>query len=338
MALVDIIVPVYNTKIDLVNRCINSILKQSMHDFTLIIIDDGSKLDIACALDEIAKIDNRINVFHTTNAGVSAARNYGVKNGDSDTIAFVDADDQVTPWFLEDALAIKNKYKLDFIIGGNVFEGNDPIQLNNPVKIIGDTEIDSVIKTMISSNLKEFEAGGYIGRGPWARVISREIAEKCSFDEELRNSEDICWNIDIVRSSKRIGITNRIWYIYSLQPISATRTFNPNLMNYIENGLSGIEKRIDVNNPIQFDSYLNRIKDAIHTLSTVYINGLDQHSRDSFIKHLYTTAPWIYLTQPLGRKTSTMKMRFISILYILHLIVPYYKFKELIHSYIGKVT
>ncbi len=73
-SLVSIIVPVYNAE-KYLNRCIDSILSQTMPDFELLLIDDGSKDESGCICDEYAEEDARVKVFHKPNGGVSSARN-----------------------------------------------------------------------------------------------------------------------------------------------------------------------------------------------------------------------------------------------------------------------
>ncbi|HDS85226.1 MAG TPA: glycosyltransferase family 2 protein [Phycisphaerales bacterium] len=106
MSTVDIIVPLYN-KQGTVARTIESILSQTHTDWRLIVVDDGST-------DEGAKVvqsfdDSRINLLRQDNRGPGAARNTGINAATADLIAFLDADDQWYPWYLENAVrAIEN--------------------------------------------------------------------------------------------------------------------------------------------------------------------------------------------------------------------------------------
>lgn len=69
---ISIIVPVYNVE-NYLQRCIDSILTQSFTDFELLLIDDGSKDKSGDICDEYAHKDDRVNVFHKENGGVSSA-------------------------------------------------------------------------------------------------------------------------------------------------------------------------------------------------------------------------------------------------------------------------
>lgn len=67
------IVPVYKVE-KYLNRCIDSILKQTFTDFELMLVDDGSPDDCSAICDEYAKKDARIKVAHQENCGLSAAK------------------------------------------------------------------------------------------------------------------------------------------------------------------------------------------------------------------------------------------------------------------------
>ena len=94
--LLSIITPVYNVEAYL-DRCVQSVLSQSYHDIELILIDDGSTDGSAGLCDEWAAKDSRIVVVHQKNAGVSAARNAGLKIAQGDYLTFVDPDDFLAP-------------------------------------------------------------------------------------------------------------------------------------------------------------------------------------------------------------------------------------------------
>lgn len=76
--LISIIVPVYNTPIEYLDECLDSLKNQTYKNIEIILVDDGSNNQIANYLDCIS--DKNIIVLHKENGGVSSARNYGVKN------------------------------------------------------------------------------------------------------------------------------------------------------------------------------------------------------------------------------------------------------------------
>lgn len=94
--LVSIVVPIYNVETYL-ERCIQSILEQSYKNLQIILVDDGSTDESGHIADIWHKKDQRILVIHQANAGLSAARNSGIKQAKGDFILFVDSDDWIHP-------------------------------------------------------------------------------------------------------------------------------------------------------------------------------------------------------------------------------------------------
>ena len=92
--LVSIIVPVYNSA-QYLRKCIDSILAQSYTEFELLLINDGSEDHSGLICDDYAQSDNRIQVFHQENAGVSAARNLGLEKHTGEHFLFIDSDDYI---------------------------------------------------------------------------------------------------------------------------------------------------------------------------------------------------------------------------------------------------
>ncbi|MDT8390962.1 MAG: glycosyltransferase family A protein [Lentisphaeria bacterium] len=101
--LVSAVIPLFNKK-DFVKRAIESVLEQTLTDFELIVVDDGSTDGSAEAVSGIQ--DPRITLLKQHNAGVSVARNTGVAKCKGKYVAFLDADDQWRSTFLERTLAV----------------------------------------------------------------------------------------------------------------------------------------------------------------------------------------------------------------------------------------
>ena len=107
MPLFSVVIPLYN-KEPYIQRTVNSVLAQKVQDFEIIVVDDGST-DSGVEVVTNFK-DQRIRVIKQKNAGVSAARNNGIEEAKADLIAFLDADDEWAPSFLEIVLRLREKY------------------------------------------------------------------------------------------------------------------------------------------------------------------------------------------------------------------------------------
>lgn len=90
--MISVIVPVFNIQ-DYIGNCIESIITQSYPDLEIILVDDGSTDRSGNICNEYMKADERIQVIHQTNKGLSAARNSGLDAAKGEYICFVDGDD-----------------------------------------------------------------------------------------------------------------------------------------------------------------------------------------------------------------------------------------------------
>ena len=92
---VSIIIPVYNVE-SYLTRCIESIVNQTYTTLQIILVDDGSTDKSGSICDNYARLDQRIEVIHKKNGGLSEARNEGLIHAKGDYIIFVDSDDYVS--------------------------------------------------------------------------------------------------------------------------------------------------------------------------------------------------------------------------------------------------
>ena len=181
LPLVSIIVPVYNAE-KYLSRCVESILKQENSNFELLLVDDGS-IDKSLEICRFYyKQDKRVNVIqHEHNRGVSEARNTGLSVAKGKWIAFVDADDSVTPDWLSGCIGYDNNSDLI----------THPVRLITPNKwqkemcynIVGKTIEENIL------NLYRNHLLGFI----WSMFFNRDTIEKHNirFDKRLQSGEDL---------------------------------------------------------------------------------------------------------------------------------------------------
>ncbi|MDU2673331.1 MAG: glycosyltransferase [Clostridium sp.] len=104
---VSIIVPIYNAE-KYMEKCIDSILNQTLNDIEVILVNDGSSDNSATIADNYAKNDLRVRVIHQRNSGPSVARNNGIKLATGKYIGFVDSDDYIENTMYERLFNIAN--------------------------------------------------------------------------------------------------------------------------------------------------------------------------------------------------------------------------------------
>lgn len=110
-----VIIPLYN-KENSILRAINSVLAQTEEDFELIIVNDGSTDKSAAIVQRLAK-NKKIRLIMQENTGVSAARNRGVAEANSELVAFLDADDEWLPQFLQTILELRAQFPEGGVFG-----------------------------------------------------------------------------------------------------------------------------------------------------------------------------------------------------------------------------
>ena len=110
-----IIIPVYNSE-DYLSECIESVLRQTFQDFEIILINDGSSDRSGEICENYTKIDPRIRVYHQINAGVSTARNLGLRSATGEWTLFLDSDDRINCHTLNYIYkVIQSNGRVDFI-------------------------------------------------------------------------------------------------------------------------------------------------------------------------------------------------------------------------------
>lgn len=214
-----IVIPVYNTAPYLA-ECLDSVLSQTIADFEVLAIDDGSTDPSAQILDEYATKDARIHVTHIPNRGVSAARNLGIEQAKGEYLCFVDADDVITPNYLE-ALHAAMGEEADSAMGG--------FQILKEGKLGIYVMSDKCKTETFEENLAEF----YDYQQPqwqhflWNRMFRTSVIR----EKHLRFNEDIYYKEDglfvvqyLCASNGQVGCSDHILYYYRVNPSGAMST------------------------------------------------------------------------------------------------------------------
>lgn len=205
MPLISVVVPVYNTN-KYIRRCIDSILSQSFSDFELIVVDDGSPDNCGEICDQYSEKDKRVRVLHQDNAGVSAARNNGVKIAKGDYITFIDSDDWVDQNFLQRMYS--------------VCESNNAQMCICKLKMLDNERSDQteINPTEIMSGREAIEKHGYIMdyrfRGPYVKLIKRDIVLAHPFPLGRKYGEDAACVYLWMWDCNTIAELDEVYYYY----------------------------------------------------------------------------------------------------------------------------
>lgn len=222
---VSVIVPVYNVA-KYLEKCILSLVNQSLKDLEIICVDDGSTDGCSAILDRLATSDKRIRVVHKCNAGVSAARNDAIKLARGDLISFVDSDDWVEPNLYQDVCAIADKMHADIVVfGGDVFSEttNTNNYLNDAFAFFKDN-LNVKSATYVGNSVRALMDAK--GSWPliWNKIYKRELVLSTGgFDTTLALGEDEAFLFSIYPRAERIVYTDKKYYHYLRnRPNSAT--------------------------------------------------------------------------------------------------------------------
>ena len=112
MVKVSIITPCYNAA-PYITRTINSVQNQTISDWEMIIVDDGSIDNSADIVKDFASKDARIKLLQKENGGSASARNMGLSIAQGEYIQFLDADDTIEPSKLERQTILMDQHNLD---------------------------------------------------------------------------------------------------------------------------------------------------------------------------------------------------------------------------------
>lgn len=176
MQMISIVIPLYNKEL-YIKRALTSIFSQTVDDYEIIVVDDGSTDNGPELVTQIN--DPRVRLIHQKNAGVSAARNRGIDDAKGDLIAFLDADDEWKPEFLDTISNLRNKFpdaglyacayctflpggKIEDHQEGDVHSGSQEKILHNYFKSANNGEAALHISGVVVPKCIAEEVGGFL--------------------------------------------------------------------------------------------------------------------------------------------------------------------------------
>ena len=217
---VSVIVPCYNAGAYL-EPCLRSVLAQTMGDLELLVIDDGSTDGSLSVVQEIARGDARMRVFHQENRGVCAARNRGLDAARGEYVTFVDGDDLLPPDALERMLALAPGADM-VVCAHETFDAQGNTQLVIPETRWMDRQGEAR-RRAAALRLIEGDSVLNIMCGKLHRRALLE-REQLRLDEHLKIAEDALFNLEAVLCGRGIAYLPEAAYRYRMHSASATHT------------------------------------------------------------------------------------------------------------------
>lgn len=248
--LISIIVPVYKVE-KYLEKCVNSILKQTYTNLEIILVDDGSPDKCGQLCDELAKTDDRIKVFHKENGGLSDARNYGVERANGEYIGFVDSDDYIHECMYEEL------YKAIKKSGTSIAECGVTRVYKNTLRPHYEGE-DYFLVLDREGYLKEYLENKRLYGSAWCKLIHRDLAKKIKFPTG-KIYEDAFYTLELLKTVDKYTLISGNYYYYYIRENSiTTRSFSSKDMDYIEI-MNEIEDYTLANFPIFKEQLLVRL-------------------------------------------------------------------------------
>lgn len=210
--ILSIIIPVYNTELYL-ERCIDSIIQQSLSSIEIIIINDCSKGDTDIVIEKYLT-DKRIQYFKfEKNKGLSAVRNFGIKKAQGEYITFCDSDDWVDIYLYENMYNSLERTKADIAICGTKKEF--PSGEGSVIK--ADFEKEILLKNDIAFKIMTFQYPFGITITPSAtnKMIRKSLIDKYSVKFlEGAYYEDFFYSFQIIIHANNIVCIPKYYYHY----------------------------------------------------------------------------------------------------------------------------
>lgn len=230
--LISIIIPCYNCE-NFIQKTIESLNQQTIKDFEVIIINDGSTDNSLLKIKKLlsnSKLD--YNILNQNNAGVSIARNIGIEKAKGKYIYFLDSDDYIESNWCEKLDSIINSYDLDMIFFNyNVIIGEK--------RKVNTNLYDDYYKVKDSSNVIKEVLSKKFNYHICATIIKKEIIinNLLTFTPNSKYGEDHEFLIKALSKSKNVMIIPDSLFNYCIRTSSATGSFTKGRLDSIYSAL-----------------------------------------------------------------------------------------------------
>lgn len=228
-----VIVPIYNG-VSYIDGLIQMFCEQEFENFEVIFIDDGSEDD---TLEKCCLYENKfqwIRVIHSSNMGVSHARNMGIEAAKGEWLHFMDADDRIERGTYRDFREFLKKNPSEILICGCIrkkLESEEQVYCG-PSKnsVLSEKQYKSIFENLTMET--RYWLLDYI----WNKWYKKEIIENLHlrFDEELCLGEDFEFNTQYYSVIGTMGLIAKPYYTYLLKNTGLSRRFHPEIWNIRE--------------------------------------------------------------------------------------------------------
>lgn len=220
MELITVIVPIYKVE-EYLDKCILSIINQTYRNLEIILIDDGSPDKCGEICDKYKKQDNRIQVIHKQNEGISVARNIGIDLSKGEYLFFVDSDDYLHENMIEILYKNIKMYDADISMCDYIRVKNYNINmLDKEENIIVYSNIEALEK--LYKDTFTFHEDYSLFIAPWNKLYKKAIFDEIRYPIG-KVYEDGATIYKVLFEAKKIVYSNLKLYYYYQRPGSISR-------------------------------------------------------------------------------------------------------------------
>jgi len=300
---ISIIVPVYNVEAYL-ERCVESILKQTYTNLEILLVNDGSTDKSGELCDKLALRDHRIRVIHKENGGLSDARNRGIDEASSNLIGFIDSDDYIDEDMYETLYRQMVASKADLSMCGH-YDVYHQIPEKQVAKIkTWELMPEEAIKMVMEAKILSVTAVN--------KLYKKALFEQLRF-RIGKIAEDAFIMVDLIHQCSKIVATNEKKYYYVHRENSiTTQKFSLKFLNVIE-AYEQNAKIISENYPDLYDVAIMRLNWAyFYVLDRLLVDNdfKDKVLEDRLISYLKKNKKSILMD---SRFTRARKMSFLAL-------------------------
>lgn len=224
---VSLIIPIYNVA-PYLERCLDSVVAQTFEDFETILVNDGSTDDSLAILNEY-KDKLSFRLINQSNAGLSAARNHGIREAKGKYIILMDSDDYIYPDYIEYLYNLIQKFKtlIASCAHESIADTSNPTVIKNPQEyILTDKEY--------FKKLGDKELPYQMGVSAWGRIYDKSLFNKIQYPEG-KSFEDSAttYKLLITAGSTAIGEKNEYLYYRNSNSI-VQQSFNKKRFEFLD--------------------------------------------------------------------------------------------------------
>lgn len=250
--LISLVIPVYNVE-KYLDRCLNSLVRQTYRNLEIILVDDGSPDGCPQKCDDWARKDSRIKVIHKKNAGLGMARNTGIENATGTYICFFDSDDYIALNTIEKAYMAVTQDSADIAVFGFCSVGKNgtmgvPVVPQTDKKVYTDEEIhDEFLPNLIARDMN-MGKNSNLWMSACAAMYSMQLinAAKWRFVSEREIiSEDVYSLLRLYKSVRCVTVIPEAFYFYCENDSSLTHTYRRDRYEKIKHFYNSCQKLCD---------------------------------------------------------------------------------------------